>query len=98
MNVPFRYTCLFSLILALLLAAIHFTPAQAIAAEPKPPQKEKTMNDGLYAKITTSKGDILHNCFMTKPRLRSSTSRVWPKASLASKKARPFMMASAFTV
>ena len=90
MNVPFRYTSLISLILALLLAAIHFTPAQAIAAEPKPPQKEKTMNDGLYAKITTSKGDILLQLFYDKTPLTVINFAGLAEGKLGLKKGTPF--------
>ena len=48
---------------ALLLALILFAAGQCLAASSQSTKKEATMNDGLYAKITTDKGDILLRLF-----------------------------------
>lgn len=54
----------FLFVLFLLTAGLCLAPHEAFAAESS--QKEKPMKDGLYAKINTSKGDILLQLFYDK--------------------------------
>ncbi len=88
MKYPHRFACFVLLPLFLVAATLPLAPAAALSAQSPP--KENTMKDGLYAKITTSKGDILLQLFYDKTPLTVINFTGLAEGKLGPRKGTPF--------